>query len=51
MAKLPKGLKKYIRKEKVRIRQEFFGIRTQEVKIRELIEKFQSKQKGESSVR
>jgi len=36
MKKLPKSLRKYIRREKARIRRQFFDSRKQEEKIKEL---------------
>lgn len=38
--KLPKSLRKYIRKEKARIRRELLEIKEQQEKIKNLLEKF-----------
>ena len=38
--KLPKSVKKYIRREKARIRREFFYVKKQEELIQELYQKF-----------
>ena len=40
MAKMPKSLRKYIRKEKARIRREFFDFKKQKELIDELYKKF-----------
>jgi len=46
MAKsLPKGIRKYIRKEKARIRREVFDVEEQEKQIKELYEKIISQKK------
>lgn len=42
-AKLPKSIRKYIRKEKARIRREIIDVEEQNKKIQELIEKFYNK--------
>jgi hypothetical protein len=39
--KLPNSLKKYIRKEKARIKREFFDEKEQKEKIQELMEKLE----------
>jgi len=39
--KLPKSLKKYIRKEKARIKREFFDEKEQKEKIQELMERLE----------
>ncbi len=49
--RLPKGIKKYIRKEKARIRREIFDISEQEQKIQELLNKFYAYKKGEINSR
>jgi hypothetical protein len=41
MKKLPKSLRKYIRKEKARIRREILDIKEQKNKIKELLDRFQ----------
>lgn len=43
MRKLPKSIRKYIRREKARIRREVLDIKTQEELIRQLLEKFRQK--------
>ncbi len=47
--KLPKSIRKYIRKEKARIRRQIFDIKEQEKQIRQLYEKF-SKQKKDQPI-
>lgn len=42
-SKLPKSIKKYIRKEKARIRREIIDFEEQNKKIQELIKKFYNK--------
>ncbi len=39
--RLPKSIRKYIRKEKARIRREFFTLKEQEEKIKELYSRFE----------
>ena len=45
MKKLPKSIRKYIRKEKARIRREVLDIKEQKRLINELYQKFLSKNK------
>ena len=40
MKRLPRSIRKFIRREKSRIRREILDLRTQEEKIKELYEKF-----------
>ena len=40
MKRLPRSVRKFIRKEKARIRREILDLREQEKKIKELYEKF-----------
>jgi len=48
--KLPRSIRKYIRKEKARIRREVLGLKEQEKLITELYQKFLKKEKeGEKS--
>ncbi len=43
--RLPKSIRKYVRKEKARIRREFFDIKKQEEKIKELYQGLAKKQR------
>jgi len=49
MKKLPKSLRKYIRKEKARIRREFLDLKEAENKIKQLYEKFFLKFKNQKN--
>jgi len=49
--KLPKSLRKYIRKEKARIRREVLDIKEQEKLIQELYQKFFEKLKAKNEVK
>ncbi len=40
LKKLPKSVKKYIRREKARIRRQFFDVKEQEKLIQELYQRF-----------
>lgn len=44
-SKLPRSIRKYIRKEKARIRREVFDLKEQEKLIGELYKKFSKKEK------
>lgn len=41
MKRIPRSLRKYIRKEKARLRREVLDLKEQEKQIKELIKKFQ----------
>ena len=48
--KLPKGLRKYIRKEKARIRREVLNLKEQEKLIQELYQKIFKKSKTKEKI-
>jgi len=45
--RLPKSIKKYLRKEKARLRREIFSLEEQKLKINELLKKFYGKKRPE----